>query len=145
MDIKKILVPVDIAHSSDLLADYAGLLAKKLDAGLIVMYVAPDVNELKSLHVPHISLEKVKEEILDSAEAEISAFCDTNFKDIDHEVIIRTGSAYREINNSIPELKIDLIIMGTHGTGGLEHFFFGSTAERVLRGAPCPVLTVKLA
>jgi len=144
MKIKKILFPIDIAHSSELLADYAGLLSRKLDAGLIVMYVAPDVDELESLHVPHISLEKVEEEILESARKQVSSFCEARLTGMEHEIVIRTGKAYREINNIIAELKIDLVVMGTHGQGGLERFFFGSTADRVLKGAACPVLTVKL-
>jgi len=145
MDIKKILVPIDIAHSSELLAQYARTIAEKFDARLIVMYVARDVEDLEGLQVPHISLEKVKEEILDFARAELAVFCDTHFAGgVEYEVLIRTGSAYREINAVIPELKIDLVVMGTHGTTGLDRFFFGSTAERVLRGALCPVLTVKI-
>jgi len=145
MDIQKILLAVDIAHSSESLAEYARTIAEKFDARLFVMYVARDVEELKSLHVPHISLEKVQEEIIDSARAELSTFCDMHFdRRVKYEAMIRTGIAYQEINDFIPELNIDLVVIGTHGARGLGHFFFGSTAERVLRGAPCPVLTVKL-
>jgi nucleotide-binding universal stress UspA family protein len=78
----------------------------------------------------HARARRWAEEILGSAETELSSFCDALFSDIDHEVIMCTGSAYRETKSSISELKIDLVIMGTRGTGGLDHFFFGSTAER---------------
>jgi len=145
MDIRRILVAVDIAHSSEPLAEYAQILAEKLDARLIVLYVTRDMEELESLYMPHISVEKVQKEIIDSARSELSTFCDTHFGGrIEYEVVIRTGDAYREINDIIPELNVDLVVMGTHGTKGLDRFFFGSTAERVLRSVPCPVLTVKL-
>ncbi|MBN1881325.1 MAG: universal stress protein [Deltaproteobacteria bacterium] len=145
MDIKRILVPIDIAYSSELLAEYARTVAEKFGAELIVMYVARDVEDLGSLQIPHISIEKIEEEVINAAHKKLTSFCETYFAgNVKYEVVIRTGNAYREISAIIPELNIDLVIMGAHSTEGIDRFFFGSTAERVLRGAICPVLTVKL-
>ncbi|MBI1931639.1 MAG: universal stress protein, partial [Ignavibacteriales bacterium] len=59
------------------------------------------------------------------------------------ETIIRTGKPFVEINETARELDIDLIIIATHGHTGMEHLLFGSTAEKVVRKAPCPVLTLR--
>jgi universal stress protein A len=64
------------------------------------------------------------------------------FKDIEHVVL--TGIPYEEISRFAEEEKIDLIVIGTHGRTGLDRMLFGSTAEQVVRHAPCPVITVRL-
>jgi nucleotide-binding universal stress UspA family protein len=56
---------------------------------------------------------------------------------------LRTGSPFVEIVRYARDEKIDLIIMGTHGRGPIAHMLLGSVAERVVRKAPCPVLTVR--
>ena len=59
------------------------------------------------------------------------------------KTLVRTGVPYAEIAEAARALKADLIILTTHGYTGLKHVFLGSTAERVVRHAPCPVLTVR--
>jgi nucleotide-binding universal stress UspA family protein len=56
---------------------------------------------------------------------------------------IRTGLASHEILEAAKELDVDLIVIATHGFSGWKHFCIGSTAERVARSAPCPVLVVR--
>jgi len=56
---------------------------------------------------------------------------------------VRTGKAFNEINQVASELKADLIVISTHGYTGLKHTLLGSTAERVVRHAPCAVLVVR--
>lgn len=55
----------------------------------------------------------------------------------------KEGKAFLEIINVARDENVDLIVMGTHGRTGLSHMLIGSTAEKVVRMAPCPVLTVK--
>ena len=55
----------------------------------------------------------------------------------------RQGIASHEIVDAAKEFDVDLIVMATHGYTGLKHFCIGSTAERVVRAAPCPVLVVR--
>lgn len=57
--------------------------------------------------------------------------------------VMRTGKPFLEIINYASEKDIDLIIIATHGHTGVEHLLFGSTAEKVVRKAPCPVLTLR--
>ncbi|NMB82189.1 MAG: universal stress protein, partial [Ignavibacteria bacterium] len=59
------------------------------------------------------------------------------------ETIIKTGKPFVEINETAKEIDADIIIMATHGHTGVEHLLFGSTAEKVVRKAPCPVLTLR--
>jgi nucleotide-binding universal stress UspA family protein len=57
--------------------------------------------------------------------------------------VLRTGTPFLEIVTAARELDSDLIVVGTHGRTGLAHVMIGSVAEKVVRKAPCPVLTVK--
>jgi nucleotide-binding universal stress UspA family protein len=59
------------------------------------------------------------------------------------KTIIKTGKPFLEIIETASELDVDLIIIATHGRTGVEHILFGSTAEKVVRKAPCPVLTLR--
>jgi len=59
------------------------------------------------------------------------------------KTIIKTGKPFLEIIENAGELDVDLIIIATHGRTGVEHILFGSTAEKVVRKAPCPVLTLR--
>jgi nucleotide-binding universal stress UspA family protein len=59
------------------------------------------------------------------------------------ETLIKTGKPFVEINETAKENNVDLIIIATHGHTGVEHMLFGSTAEKVVRKAPCPVLTLR--
>jgi len=58
--------------------------------------------------------------------------------------VVRTGKAFNEIDQYAKEESVDLIIIATHGHSGMEHVLFGSTAEKVVRYAPCPVLIVRI-
>jgi nucleotide-binding universal stress UspA family protein len=58
-------------------------------------------------------------------------------------IAVRTGKPFYEINQYAAEESIDLVIIATHGHTGVEHILFGSTAEKVVRKAPCPVLVVR--
>lgn len=62
---------------------------------------------------------------------------------IDHEIIVVTGDPAAEIIRVADEVKADAIVMATHGRTGLGHLLLGSVAERVVREAPCPVLTIR--
>jgi universal stress protein A len=64
-------------------------------------------------------------------------------KSITSEELVHIGRPYEEIITVAKEHKADLIIIATHGRSGLKHAFLGSTAERVVRHAPCPVLVVR--
>ena len=61
-----------------------------------------------------------------------------------YESMVVSGTPFLEIIRTAKEKEVDLIVVGTHGRTGLDHILFGSTAEKVVRQAPCPVLSVRL-
>ena len=143
--IKTILLPVDFSDSSELLAEYAITFCKSFNAKVHVLHVVSSLDDYTGMYVPHISLETVMGEVYHSAQNGLNDFCLRHFKDkITYESILAKGDPYKEIIRVAGEKEIDIIIMGTHGRSGLDHFLFGSTIERVLRAATCPVLTVKV-
>ena len=144
-EFKTILFANDFAETSEEVFDYALSLAKKYGARLLIVHVINEPVDLRGFYVPHISFENLEKEIVEGAEKMMDKFCRTKIKDFsDYESMILSGIPYEEIIKKAEEAQASLIVMGTHGRRGLDHMLFGSTAERVVRGAGCPVLTVRL-
>jgi nucleotide-binding universal stress UspA family protein len=140
---KKILCPIDFSEFTDEILEYALDITKKYSAELHLIHIIPNLNYFtpyESFFTPEnlIVVEK-------NMETEINKDFDAIVKKIDVPVkkIIRTGVAFVEIIDYARSESMDLIIIGTHGRTGLEHILIGSVAERVIRKAPCPVLTVR--
>ncbi len=134
----KILCPVDFDHSLDAL-DFALKLARQNDAKLCVLNVAPipiGAAELTS------GLEQPFWEVTAKARLELIAK-QKLVNTVEYELITRSGDASAGILTAAVEEHIDLIVMSTHGRSGISHFFLGSVAERVVREASCPVLTIR--
>jgi len=141
MKLNKILVPTDFSEASKQALPYAEAFAKKFGASVALVYVAPALVAAEFSRVgivldARLVLEKAQESLAGFRAKELSA-------SLPVENHIRTGAAYFEIINAAKEMSTDLIILSTHGRTGLKHFFLGSTAERVVRHAPCPVLTIR--
>ena len=134
--LKKILVPVDFSDCSIKALEYAIPFAKQFDAELVLLNVIepyPPVPQMELVDVEMIQdslrdLETLREEVGDDI------LCRSD---------VRTGIPHVEIVQEAKQNGIDLIILATHGYKGLSHVFLGSTAEKVVRNAPCPVLTVR--
>lgn len=79
------------------------------------------------------------------AQESLDSFLASHFSAFENfDTMLASGIPYREIIGKARECAAGLIVIGTHGRTGVEHVIFGSTAERVVRGAPCPVLTVRM-
>jgi len=140
-----ILFANDFSENSEHAFDYAITLAKKFDSRLIIIHVINEPVDLRGFYVPHISFETLEKEITESAEKMMEKFRRTKIKDFSKcETVVISGIPYEEIIKKAEETKAGLIVLGTHGRKGLDHILFGSTAERVVRTAPCPVMTVRL-
>lgn len=144
LNFRKILVPIDFSDYSKSSLKYAVNFAKKFNAGLILVYVVepiiypPDFS-MGQIAIPTTGLEMDKravEELNKLAENEIPS-------DVSKKVLVKTGKPFYEIVDTAREEDADLIIISTHGHSGVEHILFGSTAEKVIRKAPCPVLTLR--
>lgn len=141
----KILTAIDFSENSDFAFEYALSLAQKFDAELTVMHVINEPVDLRGFYVPHISFEQLEKEIEDGAVKMMEAFCATRLAGFSNfKTAIVTGIPYDEIIRAAETGGASLIVLGTHGRTGLDHILFGSTAERVVRSAGCPVLTVRL-
>jgi len=143
-DIKKILVPIDFSDYSKSALKYAVNLSKNFNAEMILIYVVepviypPDFS-MGQIAIPSVNTEwdeRAKQELDKLAKAEIPS-------GVAVRTLIKTGKPFIEIIETAGELDIDLIIIATHGRTGVEHILFGSTAEKVVRKAPCPVLTLR--
>ncbi len=144
-EFKNILVATDFSESSDLAFDYALSLAKKFDARLLVVHVINEPVDLRGFYVPHISFEKLEEEIEEGAKKMMEKFCRTHLHDYEnYDSFIVPGIPYDEIIKKAGEENADLIVIGTHGRTGLDHVLFGSTAEKVVRRSPTPVMTIRI-
>lgn len=145
-DFKTILVAVDFSQSSEYAFQYALSLAKKYDGRLVIIHVVNEPAAFRTLYVPHISFEKLDQEIEESAQKMIEKFCRTQINDYSkYESFVVSGIPNDEIIKKAQEQSVDLIVMGTHGRTGIDHVLFGSTAEKVVRKSPVPVMTVRFA
>lgn len=141
----KILFANDFSENSERAFEYALTMARNFNARLVVIHVINEPVDLRGFYVPHISFEKLEKEIEEGAEKLMEKFCRTKIKDFTNfETVIVSGIPYEEILKKADEENASLIVMGTQGRKGIDHFLFGSTAERVVRNAKCPVLSVRL-
>jgi len=141
IQLEKILFPTDFSEASENAKRYAISFAKAFGARLYLLSVDQriDMAFLDPLIIYDLNAnrESVQQENLERLRAEIAR------QGIEVVTETRRGSPFLEIISYAQEKEIDLIIMGTHGWSGLDHVLMGSTAEVVVRKAPCPVLTVR--
>lgn len=142
----KILFATDFSESSDHAFEYALTLAKQFDSQLTILHVINEPVDLRGFYVPHISFENLEKEIEEGAEKMMEKFCSSRLSDFtNYQCAIVTGVPWEEILKRAESDHCSCIVMGTQGRSGIDHLLFGSTAERVVRKALCPVVTVRLA
>ena len=142
--IKKILVPIDFSDYSKNALKYAAQFAKQFSAKIYLIYVVEPMIYPADFSMGQVAIPSTDIDLHSRAEEELKKLS----KDIVNggskvEVLIKTGKPFVEIIESAAANDIDLIIIATHGHTGVEHLLFGSTAEKVVRKAPCPVLTLR--
>lgn len=143
MDVKNILAPVDFSENSGKILQTATYFAKTFGAKLTVLFVVQNFDDYSGFFVPHIPLAQFEEDLLKSAENKMDAFLQENLDQPDLvDAKVLTGDIAEEITSYIEKSAIDLIIMGTHGYKGLEKVLFGSVAEKIVKMASCPVMTI---
>lgn len=141
----KILMATDFSDNSDYAFDYALALARQFDAELTIVHVINEPADLRGIYVPQVTYEELETEISQGAKEMMAKFCSSKLADYGkYTTAIVSGIPFQEIIAKASEIGASLIVIGTHGRTGLEHLVFGSTAERVVRAAKCPVLSVRL-
>lgn len=145
IDLKRIAVPTDFSEFSNNALKYGCALSEKFDAELHLVHVLQDLVAMVpepglAFPPPGDYIEQLNascEEALEKLPDESWGFEGTVVR------AVRQGPTFVEVVRYAKEKDIDLIVMGTHGRSGLTHMLLGSVAERIVRKAPCPVLTVR--
>jgi len=149
--VKKLLAPTDFSEMSKLGVRHALEIACAQGAEVIVYHVvgyeeAPFPPGLEEWVAAHEELPRVQE-IVEERKQLLAEFLRAGFSELLSQTRIRpevdVGSAYRKIVEKSAEEGVDMIVMSTHGRTGLLHMLVGSVAERVVRLATCPVLTIR--
>ena len=143
-DIKTILLTTDFSDTATRAIEPALALARRFGAQIVLTFVEED--RLPPLVVEYmaVGVEDVMNQQVDRARERLEEYAATHLEGLEGlELIIGVGTAHVEIVRLAEEKKADLIVMATHGRGFISHAILGSTAERVLRRSPCPVLVVR--
>jgi nucleotide-binding universal stress UspA family protein len=143
-EIKTILFATDFSESSDEAFAYALSLTRSFNARLFLLHVISEPVDMRGFYVPHISFDSLESEIIASAKKMLSDFCLSHMKATDNYGFdVVSGVPFEKIIATAEHEHADLIVVGTHGRGGLDHLLFGSNAEKIVRKSPVPVLTVR--
>jgi len=143
---RKILVPTDLSKFSEPAVCLALSLGKALGSELVFIHVWPPEfdyeEELKASHDGRLKQlrEETHQKHMRALEEFVGLF-DAGSSNISY--VMKSGPPYLAIAMAAKEFEAELIIMGTHGRSGFAHVLIGSVAEKVVRTAHCPVLTVK--
>jgi nucleotide-binding universal stress UspA family protein len=143
--LKNVLVPTDFSETSDSALRYGKALASAFGATLHVVHIVEEpYGQPWAVEAYGFSLAALQDEWIKDAQSRLAEGLAAEEKATLHAVTTTVlGHPVMEILRYAKDNAIDLIVMGTHGRGPLGHVVLGSVAERVVRKAPCPVLTVR--
>jgi nucleotide-binding universal stress UspA family protein len=145
IQIKRILVPTDFSESAQHALTYGVSFAREYKAELILVHVVESLTVGYASDLFPVPMAEVFDEISGYAKTEIAKLAAAiRPKEIAVREMVLQGKPSAEITRIAKEESVDIIVLGTHGKGMLDQALFGSTAERVIRKAPCPVLTCQL-
>ena len=144
--LRKVLVPTDFSESARHALTYGTSFAREYEAELTLLHVVENLTVGYASDLFPVPMQEVFQEISGYAKTELAKLGaqarEKNVSVVEH---VAQGKPSAEIIRFARETEIDMIVLGTHGKGMLDQALFGSTTERVVRRAPCPVLTVRLA
>lgn len=147
-DIKQVITPIDFSENAPLIAESAAYVAGNFKAALSLIFVVQDFADYSGFFVPQINAPDLVQELFTSAEERMDKFCQENegsFKAMG-VTALRSKVLMGDVAERIVEYAIqeegNLIVMGTHGYKGLEKVMFGSIADKVVKAAPCPIMTI---
>ncbi|MCB9853933.1 MAG: universal stress protein [Phycisphaerales bacterium] len=145
ISLKRILFPTDFSEFSLHALKYAQSFAEAYKAELHVLHIVDEASLYWMAMGPNsLPIGPCTEELLEVARKEMSDFLAKNLadtKDVQSHVVL--GRPFSEIIRYARESDIELIVLCTHGRSGIQHALLGSVTEKVVRKAPCPVLTVR--
>jgi len=138
--INKVVIPVDFSSNMDKVVDYGLSIADKLGAKVLFFHVVSDFQgyDMMLVHPSFIGMSKDLEEQAEERMAALVKDYEDRAGGVSGQVVV--GNAADGILQFAEVEQADMVIIGTHGTKGLERILMGSTAEQVVKKAPCPVL-----
>lgn len=148
VNIQNVVTPIDFSDNSRLIAESAAYVAGSFGASLNLIFVVQNFEDYSGFFVPQMNMPNIEQELFIKAEEQMVSFCEKyaeDFKeagatDVRHKVVM--GDVGEMIVQYATENEADLIVMGTHGYKGLEKIMFGSIADKVVKSAGCPVMTI---
>lgn len=142
--IQRILCPTDFSSYAAEALKYACAFVDKFDAELHLLHALEVHLSSTPVFGAGLALPRQTRESREAADKELARVLDPEWQKGKHVVrATAEGAPFLKIIRYAREHDIDMIVMGTHGRSGLPHILLGSVAERVVRKAPCPVLTIR--
>jgi nucleotide-binding universal stress UspA family protein len=142
--LRKVLVPTDFSDSARHAFSYGLSFAAEYEAELVLLHVVENLTVGYASDLFPVPMAEVFQEISGYAKTELSKLAeDARKRGVSVSELVVQGKPSAEIIRHAAESEVDMIVLGTHGKGMLDQALFGSTTERVVRRAPCPVLTVR--
>jgi nucleotide-binding universal stress UspA family protein len=141
--VKRILCPTDFSETAAAAERHAVALARALGAELVLLHVASEAPlRRETLGTPEVRrvFESQRAWVTETLAARVRELTTGG---VSARSVVKTGVPWREVVGAVEEEQADMIVMGTQGRTGLDRLLIGSVAERVVRHAPCPVLTVR--
>ncbi len=144
MQFTRIMVPTDFSESAKYALPFAVDLASKYGASLHVLHVVEPIVAPVDFAWGTYSYPDIEKQLSGYVDESLAKIMDEQISDeITCDSTSLHGKPWREIVAHARDQQMDLIVMATHGLSGLSHALYGSTAEKVVRKAPCPVLIVR--
>jgi nucleotide-binding universal stress UspA family protein len=143
LNLKKILVPIDFSDMSKHAFQYASRFAEQFRCKIVLLHVVEPETVIAGTSLAVNVFAQLEDDTI-AAEAELAALAASSRDRLNSVAsVVRTGHAPNEITKAAKDLDVDLIMIATHGYTSWRHLCISSTAERVVRTAPCPVFVVR--
>lgn len=144
IQLKRILCPTDFSEPSEHAIKYAISFAQQYGAVLYLLHVIEPLTPVPGIDLGPALVYEERPDLLNRVQELLDEIVPADLKPkIEIKQFIRRGTPFLEIIRVAREEQIDLIVIATHGRTGLSHMLLGSTTERVVRKAPCPVLSIR--
>src|SRR5665213_3091080 len=142
--LNNIVVSTDFGEVADAALNYGRELARAFGGTLHIFHATDNVMTRFPMDVPFSGMADLQTELEEAAREKVNALLtDEDRKMLGAKAVVWTSLApATAIVDYAREVRADIVLVGTHGRGAVGHFFLGSVAERVVRTAPCPVLTI---
>ncbi len=146
MEFKRILWPTDLSDKASQALPYVISLTEKYGAHVLVLHVQDEVSQFDRMAraLGQENVRQLREKVLEQANTGVEQLCASmrgTCQNVERHVMV--GDPVEEILKFVDKKDIDLVVMATHGYGGIKRFAYGSVAEKVVLNAPVPVLTVR--